>query len=110
MTFAAGAILSLGINRDILKDWRGKYDSAKKAKSIISQKKGGIRDWAAELLSEFPLIREASAKPGDIVLVNYNGADAMGVCVGREFAVLGKDHVEFVSSSHVVTTWGIGHK
>lgn len=110
MTFAAGAILSSGISVDIIKDWRGKYNSAKKAQSILSEKKGGIRDWADELLSDFPLIRDASAKPGDIVLVNYSGKDLMGVCVGKEIAVLGKDHLEFIPSSHVVTTWGIGHK
>ena len=110
MILASKAIQTLGINQDILAGYRGKYNSAKSAAEIIKQKKGGILEWAIELLKDFPQIHSHSAKRGDVVLISYQGADAMGVCVGSEVAALGSKGMEFVPLSTIKKAWGIGHK
>lgn len=110
MSFAAKAVQVLGIDHDILKAWRGKYKTAKAAKEIINQKKGGLKAWASELLKDYPTIHNHSAKRGDVILINYNGTEAMGVCLGSEAAVLGGKGLEFIPMRHTIKTWGIGHK
>ena len=110
MVFAAQAIQVLGINHDIISGHRGKYNSAKTAAKIVKQKKDGIKEWAMELLQDFPQIHSHSAKRGDVCLIHYQGADAMGVCVGSEVAALGSKGLDMVPRSSIKKAWGIGHR
>lgn len=110
MVFAAQAVQVLGINQDIIAEHRGKYNSAKTAAKIVKRKKEGIKGWAMELLKDFPQIHSHSAKRGDVCLIHYQGADAMGVCVGAEVAALGSKGLEFIPRSSIKKAWGIGHK
>jgi cell wall-associated NlpC family hydrolase len=110
MVFAAAAIQAVGIQHDIISGYRGKYNSAKTASKIIKTKKEGIKSWAMELLKDYPQIHIQNAKRGDVVLINYQGTVAMGVCVGGQVAALGSKGLEFISLSAIVKAWGIGHK
>jgi len=110
MCFAANAVQVLGINHDIIANHRGKYASAKAAAKIVKQKKDGIAGWAMELLKDYPQIHSQNAKRGDVVLIHYQGADAMGVCVGSQVAALGSKGLEFIPLSSIKKAWGIGHK
>lgn len=110
MTFAAKAIQVLGVDHDIISDYRGKYNSAKSATKILKLHKDGITGWACKLLGDYPQIYSHNAKRGDVVLVSYEGDDAMGVCVGSQVAALGSKGLEFIPLSSIKKAWGIGHK
>ena len=109
-TFAVEAMRSIGVDHDVIKDFRGKYKTTKEASKIIASYKDGMKGLAHSLLKDYPQLRLQSAKRGDIVLVQWGKKQVMGVCVGASVACLGPDGLEFVSLKHAITVWGIGHK
>jgi len=110
MTFASEVIGALGIDVDVIKPWRGKYKNASDAAKIIKDN-GGMKKFTLGMFKEFPQISLHSAKRGDVVLLQVNKNQFMGVCVGSEAAVIGSKGIELVSIyKHGQIVWGIGHK
>lgn len=110
MTFAADCLKAVGMKKDVLKAFRGKYKNARQAKEILKQRRGGIKDLALELFQEFPQINHHSVKRGDVALVKYGKAKMMGICIGPKIAVLAERGIEFVEFSYIDVAWGIGHR
>ena len=101
---------SVGVDHDVIKEFRGKYKTSKEAAKIIDTHKRGLKGLAHHLLRDYPQLSLHSAKRGDAVLVEWNKKQAMGVCVGSSVACLGDKGLEFVSLKNAITVWGIGHK
>jgi len=110
MTFASEVVQSMGLEVDVIKQWRGKYKKAVQAKNIIKNK-GGMKKFAIEVFKDFPQISLHSAKRGDVVLLQVEKDQIMGICVGMEAAVIGERGIDFVSiKDHGLIVWAIGHK
>jgi hypothetical protein len=103
--FAAGAVQAMtGV--DLAADWRGAYDSPRKAARLL--KDAGHANLASLLSSLLPEVAPAFAMPGDVVLVDGPQGLGMGILQGHLAYVLTEDRLGMVSRMDVKRAFKVG--
>jgi hypothetical protein len=83
---------------------RGTYSTALEAARIL-QARGGVRGIAtAALGDEIPCL---TAQRGDIVLIESDHGEALGVCLGADCAVPGPDSLTRVPLLSILAAWRV---
>ena len=91
---------------DVAAAWRGQYDSAAGAARILADE-GGVRGLATAVLGE-PCDNPLMAGRGDIVCVDLDGRDTLGVVAGNGcWCAPGVGGLVFRPMTEVSTVWGI---
>jgi hypothetical protein len=100
--FAADAVLAM-TGEDIATDLRGTYSTAREA---LRQQRavGGIATVTAKLGEP---VAATLAGPGDVVLIDMNGRDALGICNGGTVLGPGARGLVAVSMAAAKSAWKV---
>jgi hypothetical protein len=101
--FAADAVIAI-TGEDPAKDLRG-YSTALQAARIVKAH-GGMAQMATTLLG--PQISPLMANVGDVVLVDIEGRDALGVCNGTSVIGPGPDGMTSCGMGFAKAAWRVG--
>lgn len=105
--FAADAVRDMtGV--DPASDYRGRYADKAGAFRILEEVAGGGVESAAFRAFGDPLDGPLFAQRGDVVLIETERGDALGVCVGAHVAFAGENGVAFVPLEQAVKAWRVG--
>jgi hypothetical protein len=91
---------------DVAAEFRGKYKSLIAAVKL--QAKHGSTKWLDQHFIRFD--NNNLIQRGSIVCYmheTHNPPEALGICIGTEFIAPGKDGIEFLPMSQVVTGWRV---
>lgn len=103
--FAADAVLET-TGSDLAGSLRGAYDSQDGAESVLAEH-GGVRAIASARLGE-PMDNPAYARRGDIVCVELEGRETLGVVVGAgQWACPGARGLVFRPMAEALTVWRV---
>jgi len=105
--FAANVVMAMtGI--DGAADLRGRYKTRVGAARVIA-KHGGLFGVVNEICARhgFIEINPKSAQRGDVVLLENDGAEALGIAAGTRIAAAGPDGLMYVAWSRAITAWRI---
>lgn len=100
--FAADAVFAI-TGQDFGADYRGQYDSALGAHRIINDA-GGV-----PALVPFEEVDPGFAQRGDVVMLDQDGRDVLGVHLGSTIAAQGVDGVVLVPPSAARKVWRVPH-
>lgn len=101
--FAADCVLAL-TGRDLAADYRGIYRSEKTAYKLLKEL-GGITALADASLGEsVPPLR---ATVGDVVLVEINGREGLGICNGSTILGPGPHGIEVLGMERALACWKV---
>lgn len=84
--------------------WRGKYDNAAGAAHLVAEL-GGVRGIAVSALGAAISTRMAGV--GDLVLIDQDGREMLGVCNGVEALVVGPAGLEPVGMQAALAAWRV---
>jgi uncharacterized protein DUF6950 len=109
--FACDWVLS-ATGEDPAREFRGKYETMPGAYRLVKDYAGGLQG-TAEKISFRMGMEETTwqfARRGDIGLVPGNGSPALGVVdtSGKNFAVHGKDGLDFIPLKNAIKIWRVG--
>lgn len=93
---------------DLWSEWAGKYSTQREALRLIAEYGGGTFNDAASRLFRTEPERPLYARRGDILKYAENGTPHLGVCRGRNVAVLGEKGLLSVPLSSCECVWKIG--
>lgn len=103
--FAADAVIAItGI--DLVSEWRGKHKTIAGAARAL--KKAGFEDHIALAASLLPEIAPAFAYRGDLMVIEQDGAFALGVLMGEYAWARGRDGVCLVDRMQAHRAFKVG--
>lgn len=101
--FAAHVVKAL-TGEDFTIPFIGKYATAKGAARLL-KKHGGVRGIATAALGEE--INPLAAQRGDIVMIDGEHGDTLGVCIGRQCVAPGFTDLIYFPMTAAVTAWRV---
>lgn len=105
--FAADAVAAM-TGADLAGTLRGRYTTRIGAARIL-KKQGGLRAIVDARMTRIPTL---AAGRGDVVLIETEQGDALGICLGRQIVAAGPDGLTFIGLERAEAAWreGACHK
>lgn len=90
---------------DLAAEFRDQYDSAESAAYAIAKSgHGNLRDMVS---AKLPEIEPLMAQRGDVVMIEQDGTDALGICVGIEIIAAGPDGLTRLPITAALAAWRV---
>lgn len=104
---ADGIKLYTGV--DLAENFRGLYNSDKEAFRLIKNHPEGFFGIVKDEMEKFDLTikNRKLAKRGDLVFLEYDNQEGLGLCNGRLAATPGTDSLNWVDMTCAKAVWGI---